>query len=380
MTKIALVLAIAAVGEGLVSLHLVNQLRTERENAQTLQARVAELEQASQQPAASGASFVAVPTQPPTTPFTTGAKPAPARQPRAAAVTGTITHANTFVANTVFPAVDQQRMREQMMASMERQRALLRDPEYRDAMRLQQKMGMKQTHPNVAKELNLSAEQVDRLFDTLAEQSLRSMENMNAMRWDEQPDPAKIEEMQRKATEQQRSQEMEVKRVLGEAKYREWQEYQSLSGVRWEAERMRTALVNAGVPLDETLSKPLMKALQEQQQKIVQHMAANPASPTSSRLVLASGGSLAYANGQPMPDQTEFIARSQRQQREALARVLTPEQLKVIEDEHSAELQMQRAQQRIMRAQQEAGGLDPANTAVDGVGYFEAAPLAPASD
>jgi hypothetical protein len=40
--------------------------------------------------------------------------------------------------------------------------------------------------------------------------------------------------------------------------------------------------------------------------------------------------------------------------------VLTPEQLKVIEDEHNAELQMQRAQLRMIRAQQEAGLLDPA--------------------
>ena len=44
MHKVALVLAIAAIGEGAVTLHLVRQLHEERENAQTLQARVTELE------------------------------------------------------------------------------------------------------------------------------------------------------------------------------------------------------------------------------------------------------------------------------------------------------------------------------------------------
>ena len=34
MTKIALVLAIVAIGEGAVTLHLVNQLRQERNSAQ----------------------------------------------------------------------------------------------------------------------------------------------------------------------------------------------------------------------------------------------------------------------------------------------------------------------------------------------------------
>jgi hypothetical protein len=377
MTRIALVLAIAAVGEGFVALHLVNQLRTERESAQALQARVAELEQRSQKPPAPGATFVAIPTRPPASPFGTVGKTAPTPPPPAA-VAGTPTP-NTF-GNAAFPAIDQQRMRERMLASMERQRTLLRDPEYREAMRVQQKMGLRQSNPHVAKELNLSAEQVDRLFDTLAEQSLRAMDNMNATPWDEQPDPARIEEMQRKSLELQRSQETELKRVLGEAKYREWQEYRSLGGVRWEAERMRTALANAGVPLDESLSKPLMKTLQEQQQKFMQQTAANPSSPPGARLMLSSGGPLAFVDGSPMQDQTELMARSQRQQREALARVLTPEQLKVIEDEHNTQLQMQRAQQRIMRAQQEAGGLDPANAA-DAVGYFEAAaPAVPTSD
>jgi hypothetical protein len=58
----------------------------------------------------------------------------------------------------------------------------------------------------------------------------------------------------------------------------------------------------------------------------------------------------------------EMMAQHQKRQRDALASVLTPEQLKIIEDEHNAEQQMQRAQLRIMRAQQEAGLLDPAQS------------------
>ena len=50
--------------------------------------------------------------------------------------------------------------------------------------------------------------------------------------------------------------------MLGDAKFREWQEYQSMAGVRWEADRARSSLANAGVPLDENLTKPLLKTLQ----------------------------------------------------------------------------------------------------------------------
>ena len=63
MSKLAVVLAIVAIGEGAVTLHLVRQVQVERENAQTLQARVTELEQKTPQ---LGATFIAVPTQPAT--------------------------------------------------------------------------------------------------------------------------------------------------------------------------------------------------------------------------------------------------------------------------------------------------------------------------
>jgi hypothetical protein len=377
MTKIALILAIAAVGEGAVALHLVNQLHQERENTQALQARVTELESRAPQPAAS-ATFVAVPQ--PVSPFTTVQKVEPSAPPATAdkPVVGAVAAAG-FVP---MPAPDQERMREQFKASMERQRALLRDPEYREAMLAQQRMGIMRSNPNVGRDLDLTAEQVDRLFDTLAEQQLRSMENSAPLAWGEQPDPAKLQEYQRKMMELQSANDQEIKRALGEAKYREWQEYQSMAGVRWEADRVRTSLASAGVPLDENLTKPLLKTLSEQQQKMMQEASRTMAA--TNRLIAVGGGLSTVTGSDPsnvnvlqMQEKSlEFTAQHQKRQREALARVLTPEQLKVVEDEHNAELQMQRAQLKMMRAQQEAGLLDPQGNVgfiQDGVNFAPAA-------
>jgi ribosomal protein L12E/L44/L45/RPP1/RPP2 len=168
--------------------------------------------------------------------------------------------------------------------------------------------------------------------------------------------------------EQQRANEAELKRALGEAKYREWQEYQSMAGVRWEADRVRASLTSAGVPLDESLAKPLLKTLHEQQMKMMQQQAtaarASANATVSAGLVTNSGWSAATSpDVLKMQEQSlEMMAQHQKRQRDALASVLTPEQLKIIEDEHNAEQQMQRAQLRIMRAQQEAGLLDPAQS------------------
>ncbi|HET9448350.1 MAG TPA: hypothetical protein VFO35_18925 [Steroidobacteraceae bacterium] len=388
MGKIALVLAILAVGEGAVALHLVRQVRAERENAQVLQARVAELEQKTQQP---GATFVAVPKQPSATnPFATVRKgePAPAKAVGANSASSTRPMVGGFTNVGPIPlsAQDQERMREQMHASMERQRTLMRDPEYRDAMRAQQKMNLVRSNPNLARDLDMTADQLDRLYDVLAEQTLRSME-YNAPLWaanGEQPDAAKMQEFHRKQMELQRANEAELKRALGEAKYREWQEYQSMAGVRWEADRVRASLTSAGVPLDESLAKPLLKTLHEQQMKMMQQQAAAARANASVGAQLVVSGGVAVGGSSPdmlkMQEQSlEMMAQHHKRQREALANVLTPEQLKIIEDEHNTEQQMQRAQLRIMRAQQEAGLLDPAQQGIGFVGNSVSVAIPPAA-
>ena len=377
MTKIALVLAIVAIGEGAVTLHLVNQLREERVSAQKLQARVTELESKAPQ-ATPGATFVAVPAPSTVSPFTVARKDGAPPAPRA--ITGVITGSSAGVTTVngfaPMPAPDQERMREQLKQVRERQVALMRDPEYREAMLAQQKMGLRQSNPNLARDLELTREQAERLYSTLAEQQMRQMENATPWTWGEQPDAAKMQEFQRKLAEQQSANENELKRMLGDAKFREYQEYQSLSGVRWEADRVRTALANAGVPLDESLAKPLMKSLQEQQQKMLQQMTtAGPLTLVNSFAPAAGASAVMASDGssvnmvQMQEKSLEFQAQHQKRQREALAGVLTPEQLKVIEDEHNAELQMQRAQIRMLRAQQEAGLLDPAQD--NGVGFVQ---------
>jgi len=335
MHKIALVLAIAAVGEGLLALHLVKQLHEEREGAQALQARVTELERRAPQRAAA-ATFVAVPAQPAISPFSVATRSAPA-QAQAQLPQG--------VATTVPNAQD---LREQMNAAMERQRTLLKDPEYREALQTQQKMMLRQQNPDVGRDLNLTPEQVDRLFGTLAEQALRSMDDVNA--WESQPDPATAtpETMQRKALEQQNANETELKTVLGEAKYREWMDYQTTAPARSEASRLRSLLADAGVPLDQSLAKPLQKVLLEHQkveQQRIQQLYAKQNSAATTRLGFASNAVGLVSNTE------EHMEEMQRRQREKLAHVLTPEQLKVIEDEQNAQLQLQRVQTKLMRSQ-----------------------------
>jgi hypothetical protein len=342
MHKLALLLAIAAVGEGLLALHLVSQLREERASAQALQARVTELERRPPQ-RVSGAPSVPVTTPSAAAPFTMVKSGAPAQPPQP------VTPAEPEAAA----------MRAQMLASFERQRALLRDPEYREAMVAQQKMIMMRMNPEMARDLELTPDQMDRLYATLGEQYVRQMEaqeDLGDVATDPEGVSARMQEANRKSAEERQANLAEIRKVLGDAKFRQFEEYMNMIGARGEASRIRESLAIAGVPLDDALALPLAKVLHEHQQKLMRE--ATTAAPAEEEWVPRAGfisePAGAFSGVESQQDTLDSIAKYQREQRQALARVLSPQQLKVIEEEQESSLQIQRAQLRVMEAQPQA--------------------------
>jgi len=209
-------------------------------------------------------------------------------------------------------------------------------------------------------------EQMERLFATLGEQSVRRMEAEEYL-GDVTTDPegvsARMEEANRKSALQRQADLAELRKVLGDAKYQEWEEYQTLTAVRQQAGRMRQSLASAGVPLDASLAKPLVKALDEYQRKMLQEAAAIPPEP------YVPGSTSLLLSPDEQQRELEDMEKWLRQQREALARVLSPQQLKVIEKEQEAEMEMRRTQLRIMRAQQ-AAGVEPSQGGFAGNAEF----------
>jgi hypothetical protein len=244
---------------------------------------------------------------------------------------------------------------EQVIAAFERQRALLRDPEYREAMVAQQKAMMLRMNPDMAKDLELSPDMMDRLYTTLAEQFVVQMETqeyLGNVATDPEGVSARMHEANRKSAEQQEANLAEIRKVLGDAKYREFEQYQYMFGARSEASRIRDALATAGVPLDSNLMMPLAKVIHEYQQKSAQ---ANTISLSADGQFVAQAEFISEPHGrsnvEDEREQLDNMAKFQREQREALSRVLSPQQLEVIEEEQESVLQLQRAQLRVLQTQ-----------------------------
>jgi hypothetical protein len=242
----------------------------------------------------------------------------------------------------------------------ERQRQLMQDPEYREAMRVQTRGNFARQYPGVIQELGLNSQQADEFFDVLADQQLRASEQMQPI-WDmegtDPSDPAAMQERQSKiqqaAQDNQRKNEAEMAARFGQDKLQAWKEYQSTMGMRYELENMRNPLSSNGLPLSDDLSKPMLKALAQMNQADADEYSAavnRGAAPALAARVVSSAG----FDGGNMERQLETTKKRNQRMLDAISPYLSFEQRTALEKQQEAQLKMQEAQLRLMRAQGKA--------------------------
>jgi hypothetical protein len=234
-------------------------------------------------------------------------------------------------------------MRRRMQDNFEQQRKMLQDPEYRELMRSQQKMGLKHMYGDMESMLGLSREDAQRVLDVLAEQQLRSMEQQRPFMPSTDgspPDQAAMREQQRYFAEMKRKNDAELAAALG-PKYSEWQEYQQNMWSRSQVSRLRETLAGSDEPLRQDQLKPLVQAMaREQQQMQVSTMRAQ----------YPTGFAGPEAQMRMQEEWLERTAQSQERIRNAVSSLLTPSQLQQLQEQQEQERKMQELNLRMQRA------------------------------
>lgn len=356
MKKVVLMLAATSVALGAVTLHLARELRGQRAAALELETRIAELERnAARAPTTAPSPFTAPEPSAPSAPAPAMAAPSLNSAPPPAI--------GARVQPTNLSKEEQMRM---VRESMERQRALFRDPEYREAMRLQQKAMLPSMYPDLAAELELTADETDALMSLLADQQVRSLERDRPF-FEGQADPAMLQEAARNQQEQQTVMDNEIRDLLGEDKWRAWNEYKATMGVRHEVTQLRTTLAMNGAPLEDGQVKALQRVLLEAQQRQLEEWRRSAQhSPIPAERS-------AHSADQHLALQEDALRRQRKHNeelRDALKSVLSDAQLRHVAQQHDAQLKLQEAHLRMMRAQAEADStgqfLPRANVAIAG--------------
>jgi hypothetical protein len=140
-------------------------------------------------------------------------------------------------------------------------RQMISSPEVQEMARSTIRMRLPQQYPDIGKELHLSPEEVEKLFDLLAKQQSGQLTTALSA-----SDP--------QAAQQKRQEnEAELTAMLG-GRYSQWQTYQETLPTRRQVNQLQTMLGASGNTLSDTQTNPLITALASEQKRIDQEMQA----------------------------------------------------------------------------------------------------------
>lgn len=287
------------------SVWLWRELRAERELAAALRAPDADFIQAAPAPVPVEAAAVVAP--PPAVSEAASAAPAQALEVNA-----------TPAAQTSW------RQRENSLLHSQ----LWKDPEYLKAQLEQARASILRRSPNLARELDLSPDELGKLLDALAEQQV-SLVSAAAV----EPATARMQEMLRAEQEDIGQPDPAIVAALGPAKAAQWQEYQQMEPARNRVNSVNAVLARSGQQLDDTQRRSLTVALAPEVQRVrreTSKLAArlDPRDPDSTMQVESAVARLQQESNrrfleaaEPLLNPAQFAAmRAQLEEEDAIAR------------------------------------------------------------
>jgi hypothetical protein len=232
------------------------------------------------------------------------------------------------------------------------QQEMMKDPEYRKARLAQTRFNIPQNYPGLAEELGLTPEEADRLFDLLAENQLEmsDVSMLSAVINGVPPDPAVMEDANRRRQEMQRRHDESLTAMLGSNRFSQWQEYQQTRGARQQVVQLSRSLEGIGAPLTPEQSRPLTAAYVAEQKRQREDM----------QRMLSSQRQSGPGNQEQMQEERyRFQAESNRRIVDAAKPHLNPQQLDALQASLDQQLAMNRSLQRLNRQQPVGQGQAP---------------------
>lgn len=352
MNRIVIVLVLTTVAASLTCMHLVSELRDERARSEALQTQITGLERtlAEREQAATAAAVHA-------SPFSAFFEVTPAARDSQPESRSDATPADSSGRR---PAIN---VPPDLREHFERQRKLMQDPKYLEAMRKQQRVHMDGMYPGLDEALGLSAEDASRFLDLLSQQRANEMVAGSDMLWDPS-DTQAMEKAHDALAQRQQRHNQEIDAQFGPGVRQKWEEYQESIGARHQLGAMQAQLALAGTPLDAQQSKAVLNVLVEEQRRNMQEQF--DAIDARANIRYSSNGVVTTAPDWNVSEWTQNQERAHERIVSSLQSTLSREQIEQIEGMLQREREVQRASMELMQAQ----GVDGGTNVVTATGGF----------
>ena len=227
---------------------------------------------------------------------------------------------------------------------------MMKDPAMREVMREQQKAMINLMYGGLFKDLNLAPEERDKLKGILTDAQMKNVEAAQALF---SPGPEGGEGAAKDAGQQiaeaKKQTDAEIKALLGDERFAQYEEYQKNMGERMQMDQLKTQLAGDN-PLRDDQTAQLLQAMKEEKIKLP------PVIPSDQTLVPTKE----MFAGDNLDKQLKWMEDYNRRVLERAGQILTPEQLKQYQSFQDQQLAMQRL--GLQMAKQMFGGDNAGNS------------------
>jgi hypothetical protein len=138
---------------------------------------------------------------------------------------------------------------------------MMKDPAMREMMREQQKAMINMMYGGLFKDLKLSLEEKDKLKELLTDSQMKNIEAAQGMFGGKE---GVTEETTKQITDAKKQTDTEIKALLGDERFAQYQEYQKSMGERMQIDQFKNQLAGANMPLDDAQSAQLMQIMKDE--------------------------------------------------------------------------------------------------------------------
>jgi hypothetical protein len=195
---------------------------------------------------------------------------------------------------------------------------MMKDPAMREMMRGQQKAAINMMYSGLFKELNLTPAEKEKLTGILTDAQMKNVEHAQGMFGEQKPGAA--EEAQQLFEDSKKQTDAEVKAVLGDDRFAQYDDYQKNIGDRMQLDQLKTQLEAKNLPLQDQQMAQLLQVMNEEKTAVPP---AIPADASQSPKDLK-----ALMTPENLDRQMQWTDDYNRRVLERAAQILTPEQLK----------------------------------------------------
>lgn len=207
---------------------------------------------------------------------------------------------------------------------------MMKDPAMREMVRGQQKAAINMMYSGLLKELNLSPEEREKLTGILTEAQMKNVEAAQGLFGQQQEGAG--EDIQKQFLDSRKQTDAELKALLGDDRFAQYEDYQKNLGERMQLNQLSTHLEAQNLPLQAQQTAQLLEAMKEEKAAVPPVIPSDATQVPKKELFTAEN----------LGKQLQWMDDYNRRVLERAGQILSPEQLKQYREFQEQQASMQK--------------------------------------